>query len=461
MIDRRSLLHALPLAGLAAGPASAQVATLPAAIEAAVPASSYGAKGDGVTDDTRALQAALDSLAGRTLVMHPGIYKITSTLRVIAHHTRIEGNGAVIEHHGEGAAVDFRPINGAIYPQEARLRQFDVNVHREGASGVAIRASHSSFDDIYVTLRRSAGSSVGFDLVGDEAHGSGPYYNSFRNCSVQGQGAGQIGVRLRSVAPLFRGPNANTWLGGRMGQCQVGIAVSGCGNSFYNPTMEGCGTAMTFDSAAENFVFGSYLEVCPNGFLFSPNTEGNAVIGVFGTGVGIFTQDQGKANWTLSDIAAGRMPLGVSFGKANPDPAVLDHYGEGTWQPTLAGTHSAGRYDVATGGSARYIRIGRQVTVSALMKVRVLEQGQGVARFGGLPFPKAENSRLVGPIVTSQIEWPTGIVNIAAAAAISRQSTSFGLGGTLRGSIVPYELDVTQVRDGSEIDFSATYFCPD
>lgn len=41
----------------------------------------WGAVGDGITDDTAALQAALDSGAG-TLYIPTGLYRVTTTLRI-------------------------------------------------------------------------------------------------------------------------------------------------------------------------------------------------------------------------------------------------------------------------------------------------------------------------------------------------------------------------------------------
>lgn len=41
----------------------------------------YGAAGDGVTDDTVAIQAALTAAAGVPLHFPPGAYKITGILR--------------------------------------------------------------------------------------------------------------------------------------------------------------------------------------------------------------------------------------------------------------------------------------------------------------------------------------------------------------------------------------------
>ena len=53
---------------------------------------SFGAKGDGVTDDTAALQAAVAAAAGGVLYVPPGNYKISDNIAVPAR-TRVQGAG--------------------------------------------------------------------------------------------------------------------------------------------------------------------------------------------------------------------------------------------------------------------------------------------------------------------------------------------------------------------------------
>src|SRR2546425_144228 len=55
----------------------------------------YGAKGDGTTDDTAALTAALSSAAGKTLFFPSGTYLHSSTLSV-ASSTTVIGYGATL-----------------------------------------------------------------------------------------------------------------------------------------------------------------------------------------------------------------------------------------------------------------------------------------------------------------------------------------------------------------------------
>lgn len=60
--------------------------------DAPVNVRAYGAKGDGVTDDTAAIQAALTAAAGKTLHLPAGSYRVSSGLTV-SNRTRIAGDG--------------------------------------------------------------------------------------------------------------------------------------------------------------------------------------------------------------------------------------------------------------------------------------------------------------------------------------------------------------------------------
>jgi hypothetical protein len=115
-MNRRALLAAG--AGGALLPIAAMAATPPREPRAMQSAASFGATGDGVTDDTAALQAALDTAfrPGGTgfLVIPPGTYRVGRTLRIslagaqanVTHHSGIQAHGArLLSTIGDGQNV--------------------------------------------------------------------------------------------------------------------------------------------------------------------------------------------------------------------------------------------------------------------------------------------------------------------------------------------------------------------
>lgn len=79
------------LVGFVQGGASAKGRTLLEKIREFVTVKDFGAEGDGVTDDTSAVQAALDF--GGNIYFPPGIYCINKTITMTAHNTQLKGSG--------------------------------------------------------------------------------------------------------------------------------------------------------------------------------------------------------------------------------------------------------------------------------------------------------------------------------------------------------------------------------
>ena len=72
----------------------------------------YGAKGDGVTDDTAAIQAAVDACAtvGGTVSFAPGVYTISSPIELppnVTNWIRLVGNGAMVKLVGARGFLNF------------------------------------------------------------------------------------------------------------------------------------------------------------------------------------------------------------------------------------------------------------------------------------------------------------------------------------------------------------------
>lgn len=112
----------------------------------------YGATGDGTTDDTAALQAAIDAAqsnsagTGRTVFLPAGIYKITASLVISKQYVAIIGDGqwsSRISYNGvTGAALKVDP---ALSYLRCRMLNFGIVGNSSSGPGIDLRVSSSGF----------------------------------------------------------------------------------------------------------------------------------------------------------------------------------------------------------------------------------------------------------------------------------------------------------------------------
>jgi len=427
----------------------------------------FGINGGG-TDQATAFNAMFTDFPGAKFRLKPNTtYRIDAGVVLKGHGVKLEGNNATLDYYGTFAAVSFGLVGGTTYPVEVGIRQLNLIINSgEGPTGVQIRTSYSQFEEVSILLRAAAASAKGFLLAGDEENGSGPYYNMFLRCSVQSASAAEdhVGVFFSSVAPLYRGPNANTWVGGRVGQCATAVRIVGSGNSFYGLTIESVGnvgTAYHFANTSatgtvSNTVLGGYIENGNIGLLFDSLAIGNVVSSLYTTGLATTISDSGTFNEVRTPGSPWKVPSGVKFGSTSAAQSVLNYYEEGEWTPSIVGGTTAGDYGVGT-TLAKYTRIGRMVTVSARLIVAINSAGTGAIRIQGLPFAKAASSILTGVITTSNVTLAANVIGVTAQQWTTSADSSFALAG-VRSAAAPYDVLVTDLAAGSIIYLTVTYF---
>jgi hypothetical protein len=422
------------------------------------------------TDCTAFIQAAIDAAnvqGGRAVALSTKLYRIDSTVQVKAHSTVIDGRGCDLDYYGSGVAFDFVPVGETIYPVSCRISNISIRVRTATAgTGFRMRTSYSILENLGVVLYSAATSARGFTLIGDEANGSGPYYNQFFNCSVQSQSGStdHTGISFVATAPIYRAPNANTFYGGRVGQCAQGYVIKGNGNTFFNPTCENVGslgTSFKFEAdtpvnCVQNQIFGAYLENGNTGFLFSADSTANSVYSAFITGVATQFSDLGGINLIVDTNVPAQLPTGVNpNGVASANPEVLDAYEEGTWTPTLVGGTTAGSYTVAT-TSAKYTRIGQQVTVTAGMAITVNSSGTGFLKFGGLPYAKDASEFITGSVALGSATLNASTRSLTVGSTSSSTESSFLINQSRTGAAI-LELDCADVSGSFSALVTFTY----
>lgn len=266
-------------------------------------AETFGVKFDNKTDDSDALQALLDNggvinfPAGKTAL-------IKKTLVISKNAVIVNGNLCTLNFIGDGAAIDFSRVNVKNFPVRISILDLSINVVKDGATGISWKSSYSILRNVSVGLNES--NQTGIELCGD-VNGSGSYYNVFESCFIQGAAhkgkVNDYGWKFTyDKSTPSRCPNANTWIGGRVGQCEIAMNINGNGNVVNHMTVEGSTTAFYFnndDSKAgcvQNRVVMPYVESCKTAFKYGINSVGCLVSSPYMTTISSVKTDLGKNN---------------------------------------------------------------------------------------------------------------------------------------------------------------------
>lgn len=278
----------------------------------------YGAAGDGTTDDSTAIQDALDAaLASGSVVAFRGgkTYKITTTLLIPGDGITVQGNQAILSYTGTGVAVDFTLTNvSTTYPINVNLSDLIIQTTGVGSVGIRVRASRSAFTNVRISS--NSNNAVGFLLVGDQTNQTGPYYNNFRNCEFHGNrtggATGQLGFSFTISSAGTHYPNGNNFFGGRVSQSDTGLNVSGNGNQFYGIEVEATTTAMIFDVADSNTVYGGFFDSHTTAFSLTSNSARNRIDSFFVSNTVNAITDSGTSNYQNSIQQAASFPQGLT-----------------------------------------------------------------------------------------------------------------------------------------------------
>lgn len=206
----------------------------------------FGAVGDGTTDDTAAIQAAINSVAISGAVYMPaGVYKITATI-LIDKRIKLYGDGA-IEQTGTGytaATQILKEVN-------------DV--------GIKVTQGFVTIEDIYLK-GGTANANAGIYVVG-------PYFNATR-VTVSNMGDSGFTIGSATATPEV---NANLW---RLDKC-----ISNANNYGFvftdSQTIVDCNAGTgTLLSASNNTLDGIYVDKAVKNTFVGVHCETNGRYGV-------------------------------------------------------------------------------------------------------------------------------------------------------------------------------------
>jgi hypothetical protein len=147
---------------------------------------------------------------------------------------------------------------------------------------------------------------------------------------------------------------------------------------------------------------------------------------------------------------------GISFpatASASSDANTLDDYEEGTWTPQLTGS-TGGPYTMSGSNGGKYTRVGRIVTVEAVLQWSGGGPFTGNLQVNGLPFANGGTTRSTGAfgysngtsiIPNSTYTWMTVSIDVNASAVLILQNGTSGNSGapTVASSGVVFAFGLT------------------
>lgn len=256
---------------------------------AAVNVLDYGAVGDGTTDDTAAIQAAIDSSANH-IYLPEGDYVITGI--TVPSATTITGDGGGITSYtsrliyaGSGVAVDLSGTSGTP-TRKSVLRDFKIDC--TGSATAAVKLTSAREHTIErISVHDNGTAAKGFYLEGQANFGV--YVNTFTECEAVGFTHGLYVDGDITNSGTLRANN-NSFDRCRFDSNTTGILVRGCDTvSFYGTHCETNTTGVIVEgfgdgaSAIRVNYFGGYLENTTDVDSTDASTGGNGGIRLYGT----------------------------------------------------------------------------------------------------------------------------------------------------------------------------------
>lgn len=117
---------------------------------------------------------------------------------------------------------------------------------------------------------------------------------------------------------------------------------------------------------------------------------------------------------TSNGILQGTAATGYNYTANTPAAGMtsqlLNWYEEGTWTPVIAGSTTAGTYELTASLIGTYTRIGRQVTLQCTLNTAASVTGGGVGNLimKGIPFAKAANTLSYAAVSSGGLGYTAG-----------------------------------------------------
>ena len=228
----------------------------------------FGAVGDGVTDDTAAIQAALDSSTDGIVVILGGRgynYKITDTLLITGSYKVLDGCGSSIDaYFASKIAIEVRPLAAEVqyFSGVCNLKLWGNNA--TGASNIGIQISGKSYNAQTENIRINyfgvgLGSGYGFHIKGLAGGGNAPYFGDHLNIKTNQCHVGFVVEGTDAASVVTTNTFTNCYAAT---SDDVGMYLLYCtGNTLINYAAESnLGAGLKLNYVNGLYAFGGFLE---------------------------------------------------------------------------------------------------------------------------------------------------------------------------------------------------------
>jgi hypothetical protein len=286
------------------GPGTGAVArTVASKLSEVVSVMDFGAVGNGVADDTAAIQAAIDSVAGPlTVFLPPGTYLITSTIYLRRSRVRLVGAGVsstFVKYTNAAGGIAFsgdtNTFNSLLTYADCALEDFEVLSSAAGTDPQIV-VDLTSFSYSHFSINAQNRRVGGRIYYGQGNAGTSPYFNHIESRGLFG------GTDRTQIAIQFHG---GAWAGGS----------SGPNANIIGPITRAASLAVIFDFKVglQNLVSQVTGESINDAYVL---LGGNAAVSS-GTSTGsngqITLNDTGKA-WTVNAFVNGAVRINSGTG---------------------------------------------------------------------------------------------------------------------------------------------------
>jgi hypothetical protein len=264
----------------------------------------FGAVGDGVTDDTVAVQAFLDACQNRHGIMPAGTYKITSALNLYPQYSyNIEGEcydndgtyGTTIYNAGTGNAIVLDNGNPYVqnFDQQIRLANLCVKGNASSLNGIYVRRCQIFLENVWARANGTNG------LYLERAYSCSFRQVILANNNQNGLLINRIGNALIFDHCIFNGNGtangyAGAYVSGFTGEENLGVLFASCdftGNGVGGSVTVGYGIIVQYSRGVS--LIGCYAEGNKSNNLYADSTTQNLTV------TGSYFQD---ANSTVTGV---------------------------------------------------------------------------------------------------------------------------------------------------------------